>query len=370
MPRLAARILASLRQVIRWREGRVARLERRRPGAVELVVDTADGALPALAFPALVGEPAVGDRVLLNTNALALGLGTGGYAMVVAIPDRLPADSTAPGHIVKARYTPMQVTALAADEPESPYHELLRDADDLAGLPVVVADLHSALAPVLAAVRRDRPATRIGYVMTDGGALPAWLSTTLDELRAAGWLAAGVVTVGQAFGGDLEAVTLHSGLLAARLALGADLVVVTQGPGNLGTGTAWGFSGVATGEAVNAVTALHGRPVAGLRISQADPRPRHRGVSHHSLTSLGRVALSPADIAVPDLPGEFGDEVRRQAQQLSPPHRLVDIETTDLMEALRAVPGGLATMGRDLDADPAYFLACAAAGRLAARLLP
>jgi hypothetical protein len=93
-------------------------------------------------------------------------------------------------------------------------------------------------------------------------------------------------------------------------------------------------------------------------------------VSHHSLTSLGRVALSPADIAVPDLPGEFGDEVRRQAQQLSPPHRLVDIETTDLMEALRAVPGGLATMGRDLDADPAYFLACAAAGRLAARLLP
>ena len=108
------------------------------------------------------------------------------------------------------------------------------------------------------------------------------------------------MTVGQAFGGDLEAVTVHSGLLAARLALDADLVVVTQGPGNLGTGTRWGFSGVAAGEAVNAAAMLGGRPVGALRISGADARPRHRGVSHHSLTAYGRVALCPCDIAVPD----------------------------------------------------------------------
>ena len=36
---------------------------------------------------------------------------------------------------------------------------------------------------------------------------------------------------------------MHAGLLAARLVTGADVAVVAQGPGNLGTGTRWGFSG-------------------------------------------------------------------------------------------------------------------------------
>ncbi len=118
---------------------------------------------------------------------------------------------------------------------------------------------------------------RVAYVMTDGGALPAWFSRTCAILREAGWLA-GTITVGQAFGGDLEAVTLHSGLLAARHVLGADVAVVTQGPGNLGTGTRWGFSGVAAGEAVNAVAVLAGLPVAALRVSEAESArasPRH-----------------------------------------------------------------------------------------------
>ena len=134
--------------------------------------------------------------------------------------------------------------------------------------------------------------------MLDGGALPAWFSRTAAALREAGWLA-GTVTVGQAFGGDLEAVTVHTGLLAARHVLGAEVAVVAQGPGNLGTGTRWGFSGVACGEAVNAAAVLGGRPVASLRVSEADPRDRHRGLSHHSLTAYGRVALASADVPVP-----------------------------------------------------------------------
>jgi hypothetical protein len=355
--------------MIRWREGRVEQIRGRRPGVVELGVGTADGVVPALAYTPVVGDPQVGDRVLLNTTALAQGLGTGGHALVVAVPDRLPTDSDAPGHVVKARYTPLQTTVLAVDEPDSPHYDVLRDADDIAGMPVVVADLHSALPAILAALRQDRAGLRVAYVMTDGGALPAWFSTTVHLLRQAGWLEAGVVTVGQAMGGDVEAVTVHTGLLAARLVLHADVVVVTQGPGNLGTGTKWGFSGVAGGEAVNAVGALGGRPVAALRVSEADPRPRHRGVSHHSLTALGRVAVAAADVAVPDLPGDFGDEVRRGAAVLSPPHRLVPVKVDDLVTALRAVPGGLSSMGRDFDADPAYFLTSAAAGRLAAGLL-
>ena len=343
-------------------------LRREWAGAVELDVDVSGRQVRALAYPMLTGRPLPGDEVLLNTSALDLGLGTGGYAFVVAMPGRLPEDPAPGGHLVKARYTPMQAMVAGADEQGSPYHDALRDADDLAGMPAVIADLHSALPAVLAGCYADRPGTRAAYLMLDGGALPAWFSRTAALLREAGWLA-GTVTVGQAFGGDLEAVTLHSGLLAARHALGAELAVVAQGPGNLGTGTRWGFSGVAAGEAVNAVAVLGGRPVGSLRISDADQLDRHRGISHHSLTAYGRVALARADIVVPDLPGELGALVAGQAEPLAERHALVRAGVHGLAEALAACPAPLSTMGRGLDADLAYFLAAAAAGRHAAALL-
>jgi hypothetical protein len=338
-------------------------------GARELTADVEGTPVKALSYPALTGEPAVGDRVLLNTTAQTLGLGTGGYAMVVALPDRLPADPPpGPGHLVKARYTPLQAIVLGADEQDSPFHEQLRDADSLDGMPVVTADLHSALPAVCAAILADRPGTRIAYVMSDGGALPLWFSRAVAGLREAGWLA-GSVTVGQALGGDLEAVTVHTGLLAAHLILEADVAVITQGPGNLGTGTRWGFSGVACGEAVNAAAVLGGRPVGVLRVSEADARERHHGLSHHSVTSYGRVALASADLAVPAEPGAFWDGVRAQARALEPRHALHEVDCAGLDAALAASPVGLSTMGRGLDSDRANFLAAAAAGRLAAGLL-
>jgi hypothetical protein len=351
------------------------------PGASELSVrlhrqvtdppEAEDLVVRALAYPDVVGMLQVGDVVLLNTTALELGLGTGGYAMVVAVPDRLPPDPQGPGHLVKARYTPLQTTVLGVDEPDSPHHAVLAEADDLAGMPVVTADLHSALPAILTGLLLDRPSTRVVYVCTDGGALPVAFSRTVAGLREARWLA-GSVSVGQAFGGDLEAVTVHNGLLAARLVLDADVVVVAQGPGNLGTGTRWGFSGVAAGEAVNAAAVLGGRPVGALRVSQADERPRHVGVSHHSLTAYGRVAVAGADIPVPSLPGPLGQRVAEQAAALvaaAPRHRLVPVDLAGLAEALAACPVPLSTMGRGLAADPASFLAAAAAGRHAAGLL-
>jgi hypothetical protein len=345
-------------------------------------VDAPAGSIPetirALAYPALTGRPVPGDRVLLNTTALNQGLGTGGYALVVAIPDRLPPDPELGGHMVKARYTPLQATVASVDEQDSPWHSLLRDADSIDGMPVVVADLHSALPAVLAGLRHQfltgsarvntARGPAVAYVMQDGGALPAWFSRTVAGLRSADWLA-GTVTTGQSFGGDLEAVTVHTGLLAARHVLGADVAIVTQGPGNLGTGTRWGYSGVAAGEAVNAAAALGGRPVASLRISFADQRERHQGVSHHSLTAYGRVALATADVVVPRLPGEQGARVASDAAGLSGRHRVVDVDVDGLTEALRGCPVGLSTMGRGLDDDLPYFLSCAAAGRHAAVLL-
>jgi hypothetical protein len=354
--------------VIRWREGTVVSVSNRSRSTVALVVATADGEVDAIAYADVVGTPQPGDRVLLNVTALELGLGTGGVAMVVAIPDRLPADGAEQGHIVKARYTPLQVTVLAADEQGSPHHDVLRDADDIDGMPVVIADLHSAVPAILAGLRDRRPDAKVAYVMSDGGALPIAFSRTVPALRDAGWLA-GTVTVGQAYGGDIEAVTVHSGMLAARHVLGADVAVVTQGPGNLGTGTRWGFSGVASGEAVNAAAVLGGRPVAALRISAVDPRERHRGVSHHTLTALGRVAMARADVVVPVLPEPMGSVVRDACGSLAERHRLVEVDTEGLLEVLAATPVPLSSMGRGLDEDPAYFLAGAAAGRHTASLL-
>ncbi|HEX8628859.1 MAG TPA: DUF3866 family protein [Catenuloplanes sp.] len=371
--------------MVRWRSGTVTAVRRRWRGAVELDValpggpdSAADraalgGPVRALAYPALVGEPRPGDRVLLNVAALVMGLGTGGYALVVAIPDRLPADppdagtSRDAGHLVKARYTPLQPILLGVDEEASPHRAALAGADDIGGLPVVTADLHSALPAVLAGVHADAPHARVAYLMTDGGALPAWFSRSLDGLRDR---LVGTVTAGQAFGGDLEASTVHTGLLAARHVLTADVVVVAQGPGNLGTGTRWGFSGVAVGEAVNAVATLGGRPVGSLRISAADARPRHQGVSHHSLTAYGRVALAAADLVLPDgLPPALAAQVEAALAGLPARHRVVRVPGDGLDAALRASPVPLSTMGRGLDADHAYFLAAAAAGRHAAALL-
>ena len=353
---------------IRWRRGVVTTVERCWHGARELEVDVSGEPVRALAYTDLVGAPEPGDVVLLNATALLMGLGTGGYAIVVAAPDALPPDRVGPGHLVKARYTPSQAVVLGVDEPDSSWHDTLRDADDLAGMPVVVADLHSAVPAIVTGLRERVPDARVAYVMTDGGALPLAFSRTVAGLVGSGWLA-GTITVGQAFGGALEAVSVHSGLLAARHVVDADVTVVTQGPGNLGTGTRWGFSGVAAAEALNAVGVLGGRPVAALRVSQADLRPRHRGVSHHSLTTYGRATLVAADVVVPLLGGELGALVGEQVMSLAQRHRLVEVDVDGLLAELLDCPVPLATMGRGLDQDAAAFLASAAAGRHAATLL-
>ncbi len=330
------------------------------------------GAMRALAYPALVGEPETGDRVLLNAGALLMGLGTGGYALVVALPERLPPDppqaldSRDAGHLVKARYTPLQPILLGVDEEASPHRAALAAADEVAGLPVVTADLHSALPAILAGIRVDAPRARVAYLLTDGGALPAWFSRTLAGLRDE---LVGTISVGQAFGGDLEASTLHSGLLAARHVLGATWRWWRRARAISAPAPAGDSSGVAVGEAVNAVATLGGRPVGSLRISAADPRPRHRGVSHHSLTAYGRVALARAELVVPDgLDPVLAAEVDAAVEPLAQRHTLVRVDTAGLDAALRRSPVPLSTMGRGLDADHAYFLAAAAAGRHAARL--
>src|SRR5215831_19063098 len=118
--------------------------------------------------------------------------------------------------------------------------------------------------------------------MTDGAGLPLAMSDLVADLRERDLVDA-TVTCGHAFGGDYEAVSVYSALAVARHVAGADAAVVAMGPGIVGTGTRLGFSGIEAGPILDAATGLGGDPIACLRISFADERPRHQGVSHHTL---------------------------------------------------------------------------------------
>ena len=353
---------------VRLRQATVLGVRRERPGVLELEV-TVDGegseAQVAVAFTDLVGPVRGGDRALLNTTGMALGLGTGGFHLVVAVADQAATELGHPGRVMKARYTPLQAAVASVEETD---REALERSPGLGGRPVVCAPLHSMVGPI-AAGARAAGAERIVYVMSDGAALPGRLSELVPRMRAAGLLD-GFVTSGQAFGGELEAVTIWTGLLAAVELLRADVAIVADGPGNLGTDTTWGVSALSGGHALDAVEALGGRPVAALRISFADERERHRGVSHHSLTILDRVCRVPADVAVPVLPDRerapVWDALRER--RLEDRHRLVEVDGGPALDELGRAGVQIDSMGRTPADDPAFFLAAGAAGILAGRM--
>ena len=191
----------------------------------------------AYALTDVIGTAAPGDRVVLNTTAVELGLGTGGWHVVHWNLARESWSQPGPGHIMKVRYTSLQHDAGAAEEqhPDLP--------GTVAGLPVVACSLHSQVAVVAAVARHLAPTARIAYVMTDGAGLPIVLSDLVHELRGAGVVDV-TVTAGHAFGGDLEAVAVPSALALARHVADADLVVVGMGPGVVGTGSVLGTTAV------------------------------------------------------------------------------------------------------------------------------
>jgi hypothetical protein len=354
--------------MIRLRRGTVVRVIEERPGVIELEVEVEGRRERALAYPALSGPALPGASVLLNTTAGRLGLGTGGYHFVVGVEGQGNLDPPSRGHVMKLRYTPLQAVVEAVEEQGSSHRAAVQAIDDLGGLPVVWLPLHSMLGAACAGARAAG-AGRIVYAMTDGAALPAWLSRQVRALQGAGIVDA-VITCGQALGGDLEAVTIFSGLLAARAVAGADVVVVADGPGKVGTDTRWGATDVASGMALNAAGILGGRPVAALRLNFADPAYRHHGVSPHSLTVLASVALVPVHVAVPALDDERRSTVwdGLKAARLEERHQLVEVAGEPALDLLaeRGIEGD--TMGRTLRDEPAFFLAAGAAGILAGRM--
>ena len=359
--------------MIRIRQGIVDEIRYEDNAVAELSVTCEGVRVRAVAYPRLTGPVSPGDRVLLNTTATALGLGSGGIHFVMAGLDRLDRDlPQSPGHIMKLNYTPMQGRVLSVEEPDSPHHEAIRDFDTLGGMPVIAGSLHSMLAPVCAAVHElSQGRVRVVYMMTDAACLPMGFSRTVRDLRKKALLH-GTVTCGQAFGGDAQAVNKFTGLMAARVALDADLVVAAMGVGSVGTGTPMGHGAMEQGEILNAAGALGGRPVALPRISFADKRPRHQGISHHTLSALGTAAHVSAILPLPVMESEWAAHVRAQLEDSGLMKRF-DVREYDGAVATGALDKHglrITTMGRGPEADPEFFLACGAAARAAIDLLP
>jgi hypothetical protein len=296
----------------------------RREGLARIEVD----GLPCVAYPHLTGPVAIGDEVIVNTQARELGLGSGGFDLLYANLTRGLELGGEPGaHVMKLPYTPLQVAAPHAEEDGG-----LPDALD--GLPVVCCSVHSQLAPVCAAL----DGLQLAYVQLQGGALPLALSDAVRSLKERRLLAA-TATVGACFGGDVECVTAWSALAWVK-AGGLDVAVCAIGPGIVGTASRLGHGGTAAATAANAASALGGRPIVVTRVSEADVRERHRGLSHHTRAVLD---LCLGEVLVAE-----------------------EADAEGWREACAGLP--LEHMGRGPDDDPAFFAAAFAAGRLARRL--
>jgi hypothetical protein len=353
-----------------FREGKVTSVTEKRSDLLRAVVDTGDGDLDAVGWPSMLGDVKVGDRVVVNTTGLELGLGTGGDAFILWNLDGSGPEPEREGHIVKLRHTPWQMNVLSVESPESPYHDTMATAASLDGAPVVACGLHSQIAAVAAGIRAAEPDARIGYLMTDAGALPITWSKLVQTLRA-GELIDATCTSGHAFGGDLEAVNAFGGMVALRHVAHADVVIAALGPGVVGTDTALGFSSLEQGQLLDAAAMLGGHGVACLRISFADKRERHRGVSHHTITSLRIATARRCTIAVPFLPEEEGERVHLQlsAAGVEDRHDLVWADGRPGLDLLRERGIEVSSMGRTIEETPELFLAAAAAGAVAADLL-
>ncbi|SHJ64935.1 DUF3866 family protein [Tepidibacter formicigenes] len=328
----------------------------------ELKVKIGDKIEKAINYPKINSDVNVGDEVLLNTSAVELSLGTGGFHFVIANLNNLESKMSEGGHIMKLRYTPLQVKIFAAEEQESMHHEKIKNFKSLDNLPVVVGTLHSMLVPFIASYKRGNKDKKIAYIMTDGAALPIYLSKNVKNLKDKGILDA-TITMGNAFGGDYECINIYTALITAKEVVGADVVFVCMGPGIVGSGTKYGFTGIEQGNILDAVSKLKGKAIAVPRISFADKRDRHLGLSHHSITILKEIVNSKVVVPINIQDADKRNYVLSQIKEhnIDKLHDIVFIEKDRTKEDLSYFNLKVKSMGRSYEEDEEFFKSCSGA---------
>ena len=306
----------------------------------------------AVADVALVGPAREGDEVVVNTAAVDLSLGSGGFDIVHVNLTRGLGGAGVPGaHVMKLNYSSLQ-HAVDPVEERSP-HERPPD-----GAPVAVTFLHGQLAPLAWAFAQAAPGARLGFVQTAGGALPGALSDTVRDLRERGLLA-GHLAAAPAYGGaDGDAITTAGALQYGFAGLHWHAAVCGPGPGILGSGTRYGHGGLIALESAHTAAALGCTVVVAPRRSSGDPRERHRGLSHHTRTMLEH-ALVRLVVAGPRESDPAHPELTRHSWRGG---------AADLKGYL-ATGLPARTMGRSLEEDPEFFAAALAGGDVLAAIM-
>jgi hypothetical protein len=310
-----------------------------------LRVRVGDEERAAWADKPLVGEIREGDELIVNTEAQDLGLGSGGFDIVhVNLTRGLDAPGAAEATALKLNYTSLQhpVDPVEAREPDA--------VDRL--IPVLVLSLHGQLAPAAWAAARAAPHLRVGYIQTSGGALPGHLSKDVSELRRTDLLCEHL-TAGPAYGGEIEALTVIGALQAAAGPLGWDAAIAGPGPGIVGSGSELGHGGMAALHTAHASLILGLETLIAPRMSSSDPRPRHRGLSHHTATVL-RMLLG--NVRVP-APNDALDELRLACGSR---HEVWPREAPVQEYAETGLPA--THMGRGITEDRLFFEAALASG--------
>jgi len=317
----------------------------------------------AWADATLLGEMRQGDEVVVNVEALDLGLGSGGFDVIhVNLTRGLSGGGGTGAHVMKLNYTslqhPVSPIERALDDPEGASPASPGDRGPAPSSSVLVVPLHGHLAPAAWAAAQAVPGLQVGYLQTGGGALPGSYCRDVAELRERGMLC-GHVTAAPSYGGEHEALSVAGALDAAFRGLGWDAAIAGPGPGIIGSGTRLGHGGIAALDTAHSALALGLRTLLSPRLSEADPRERHRGVSHHTLAVL-ELLLGGVEVPVP-VDGAAAEATAQLSETAGGRHSLREAPADIDGYAATGLP--VRTMGRDISEDRLFFAAALAAGR-------
>lgn len=319
----------------------------------------------AINYISFVPNLKINDEIIINTTAVDLNLGTGGYHFVIEkinnknIINKKKKNKNF-GHIMKLRYTPLQLKTLSLSEEQGKFHKEMKNIIYLDDMKVIFIPLHSLLAPLLISYNYYNRDKKTVFIMAEGGGLNLELSNEIYQLKEKNLLDS-TITIANSFGGDYEAVNIFTALMASKL-MKADLVVVGIGPGHVGTNTVLGFSGVEIAFYIQAVEILRGKSLLVPRISFTDKRIRHYLISHHTITLLKNLVINPIEVVFPNLKIIKNNIISLKKSR----HKLFYYNINKIYHILKESKYDFKSMGKTFKEDPIFFIT---AGLAVKRLL-
>lgn len=306
------------------------------------------------------GDVEVGDEVIVNTTAVDLSLGTGGWHFVLWNLKNDTLSTKASGHIMKLRYSALQFESGVAEE----FDDYVKE-NNIADTPVIAAPLFSHLAPIATLIKNRSPDLKIAVVISDSAALPLAIADLMVQMKEKN-LVDTSITFGHAYGGDIEAINIFTALLSAKHIAKADVIIVTMGPGIVGTGTEFGYSGIDVAYHLDSAFALGAKTYGVLRASSADPRERHRGISHHSITTFSKATHERHTLGLIDNDENLTKIMRNQLTKadIYSSHNVVELPSIGIVDMMEEISLNVISMGRTARQDELFFESAGASAQL------